>query len=123
LGNSDRAAKLFSLQENGNIYCTCSIRQQRSLACDNRLSQKFGLLNPVLFFAARIGNPTVSILEERFAKMEGGVAAVALSSGTAACFYSIANLASNGDNIVAANGLYGGTYTQFVTILPQFGTS
>lgn len=73
--------------------------------------------------AARIGNPTVSILEERFAKMEGGMAAVAVSSGTAACFYSVINLASHGDNIVTSHGLYGGTYTQFSTILPQFGTS
>jgi O-acetylhomoserine (thiol)-lyase len=54
--------------------------------------------------------------------MQGGAAAVATSSGTAACFNSVINLASHGDNIVAAGGLYGGTYTQFNNILPQFGT-
>jgi O-acetylhomoserine/O-acetylserine sulfhydrylase-like pyridoxal-dependent enzyme len=86
--------------------------------------QPFSLCGyPDLFVrTARIGNPTVSVLEERFAKLEGGMAAVAVSSGTAACFYSVINLASHGDNIVTANGLYGGTYTQFGTLLPQFGT-
>lgn len=67
-------------------------------------------------------NPTQDILEKRFAAMEGGAAALALSSGTAACFYSIINLAEHGDNFVSANNLYGGTYTQFNNILPQFGT-
>jgi O-acetylhomoserine (thiol)-lyase len=69
----------------------------------------------------RIGNPTQNILEERFAKMEGGAAALALASGTAACFYSIINLAENGDNFVSARNLYGGTFTQFNNILPKFG--
>lgn len=72
---------------------------------------------------ARIMNPTNDILEKRFAAMEGGAAALALSSGTSACFYSIINCASCGDNIVSASNLYGGTFTQFHDILPQFGTS
>lgn len=60
----------------------------------------------------RIMNPTQNILEERFTAMQGGAASLALSSGTAACFYSIINLASTGDNFVSAQNLYGGTYTQ-----------
>lgn len=66
-------------------------------------------------------NPTSDILEKRFSAMEGGAAALALSSGTSACFYSIINLASHGDNFISANNLYGGTFTQFYNILPQFG--
>jgi O-acetylhomoserine (thiol)-lyase len=68
-------------------------------------------------------NPTNDILEKRFAAMSGGAAALALSSGTAACFYSIINCASSGDSFVSAGNLYGGTFTQFHDILPQFGAS
>jgi O-acetylhomoserine (thiol)-lyase len=68
-------------------------------------------------------NPTNDVLEKRFAAMSGGAAALALSSGTAACFYSIINCASSGDNFVSAGNLYGGTFTQFHDILPQFGAS
>lgn len=53
--------------------------------------------------------------------MEGGAAALALASGTAACFYAVINLAEQGDNIVSSRNLYGGTYTQFNDILPKFG--
>lgn len=70
---------------------------------------------------SRIMNPTQDVLEKRLADLEGGAAALAVSSGTSAIFYSIINLAKAGDHIVAANNLYGGTYTQFNNILPQFG--
>ena len=70
---------------------------------------------------SRLGNPTVDALEQRITALEGGAAALALSSGTSAIFYSIINLAQSGDDIVAANNLYGGTYTQFNDILPAFG--
>lgn len=70
---------------------------------------------------SRIMNPTQDVLEQRVALLEGGAAAVALASGTAAVFYSIINLAGVGDEIVSANNLYGGTYTMFDAILPQFG--
>ncbi|AKJ64237.1 O-acetylhomoserine aminocarboxypropyltransferase/cysteine synthase family protein [Kiritimatiella glycovorans] len=70
---------------------------------------------------SRLTNPTVDVLERRLAALEGGSAAVALSSGTSAVFYSIINLAQEGDEIVASNRLYGGTYTQFHDILPRFG--
>jgi O-acetylhomoserine (thiol)-lyase len=69
----------------------------------------------------RIMNPTTDILEQRVAQLEGGAAAVAVASGTSAIFYAIITLAQAGDEIVAANNLYGGTITQFDTILPQFG--
>jgi O-acetylhomoserine (thiol)-lyase len=69
----------------------------------------------------RLMNPTQDVLEKRVAALEGGAAALALSSGTSAIFYSIINLCQAGDEFVAANNLYGGTYTQFHDILPQLG--
>ena len=69
----------------------------------------------------RIMNPTQDILEQRVAALEGGAAALALSSGTSAVYYAVINLCSAGDEIVSANNLYGGTYTMFDCILPQFG--
>ena len=69
----------------------------------------------------RLMNPTTDILEQRVAALDGGAAALALASGTSAAFYSIINLASKGDEIVSANNLYGGTYTQFNDILPSMG--
>ena len=69
----------------------------------------------------RLNNPTVAVLEERITKLEGGAASVAVASGTSAIFYAIITLAQKGDHIVAANNLYGGTYTQFEAILPGFG--
>ncbi len=68
----------------------------------------------------RLMNPTHDILEQRIAALEGGVAALALASGTAAIYYSIINICSAGDEIVSANNLYGGTYTMFENIFPQF---
>ncbi|OHD70743.1 MAG: O-acetylhomoserine aminocarboxypropyltransferase [Spirochaetes bacterium RBG_16_49_21] len=70
---------------------------------------------------SRLMNPTHEILEQRVTLLEGGAASVALASGTAAVFYSIITIAGQGDEIVSANNLYGGTYTQFDAILPQFG--
>ena len=69
----------------------------------------------------RLMNPTHDILEKRIAALEGGMAALALSSGTSAIYYSIINICSAGDEIVSASNLYGGTYTMFDNILPQFG--
>jgi len=69
----------------------------------------------------RIMNPTQDDLENRMAALEGGAAALALSSGTSAVYYAIINICSSGDEIVSANNLYGGTYTMFDAILPQFG--
>ena len=69
----------------------------------------------------RLMNPTTDILEQRVAALDGGAAALGLASGTSAAFYSIINLAQKGDEIVSANNLYGGTYTQFNDILPSMG--
>ncbi len=69
----------------------------------------------------RIMNPTHDILEQRMAALDGGAAALALASGTSAVFYSVVNLAGAGDEIVSVRNLYGGTYTMFDNILPQFG--
>jgi O-acetylhomoserine (thiol)-lyase len=69
----------------------------------------------------RLGNPTQEVLENRMASLEGGRAALALASGTSAVFYTIINMCSAGDEIVSGSNLYGGTYTMFANILPQFG--
>ena len=69
----------------------------------------------------RIMNPTQAVLEERVAGLEGGVAALALSAGSAAVTYSILNLATAGDNVVTVPQLYGGTYTLFAHTLPGMG--
>ncbi|MEJ5284854.1 MAG: O-acetylhomoserine aminocarboxypropyltransferase/cysteine synthase family protein [Brevinematales bacterium] len=69
----------------------------------------------------RFMNPTQEVLENRMAALEGGEAALALSSGTSAIFYTIINIMKEGDEFVSANNLYGGTFTMFNDILPQFG--
>jgi len=71
----------------------------------------------------RIGNPTQEVLEKRLAQLEGGAAALAVASGTAAIFYSVINLASEGGEIITLSNLYGGTYTMFDHILKDFGIS
>jgi len=90
--NSEHAANLFKLKELGNIY-------------------------------SRLTNPTNHVLESRYAQLEGGhpLSGLTTSSGTTAIFYSIINLASEGDNIVSASALYGGTFTMFNDILSKFG--
>ncbi|QKF81742.1 O-acetylhomoserine aminocarboxypropyltransferase/cysteine synthase family protein [Halarcobacter ebronensis] len=69
----------------------------------------------------RLSNPTTDVFERRFAEVEGGAAALATASGMAAIFYAIANCTKVGDNIVATDKLYGGTYNQFVHTLKRFG--
>ncbi len=69
----------------------------------------------------RLMNPTHDVLEKRVAELEGGAAALAVASGTSAVFYCVINLCAAGDEIVSANNLYGGTFTQFNDILPRFG--
>ena len=69
----------------------------------------------------RIMNPTSDVFEQRIAALEGGVAALAVSSGQAAQFLAITNLAQAGDNIVSTSLLYGGTYNQFKVTLPRLG--
>jgi O-acetylhomoserine (thiol)-lyase len=90
--DTEHAANLFALKELGNIY-------------------------------TRLMNPTTDVLEKRICLLEGAheLAGLAHSSGTAAIFNSIINLAQAGDNIVSARNLYGGSYTQFNDILPAIG--
>jgi O-acetylhomoserine (thiol)-lyase len=77
--------------------------------------QKYGLIY------SRIANPTVAALEERLASLDGGIGAVATSSGQAAEFLTFAALAGAGDHIVAGAGLYGGTITQLDVTMRRFG--
>lgn len=88
--DSAHGARLFALQEFGNIY-------------------------------SRIMNPTNDVFEKRVAALEGGVMAVATSSGQAAQMLAITTLAEAGDNIVSTSMLYGGTYNQFKVTLPRLG--
>ena len=88
--STDHAARLFSLEESGNIY-------------------------------TRIMNPTSDVFEQRMASLEGGVGALAVSSGHAAQSQAIFTLAGTGDHIVSACTLYGGTYNQFAYTLPRLG--
>jgi len=90
--DSAHAARLFSLEEMGNIY-------------------------------TRLGNPTTDVLERRLAAMEGGVGALAFSSGMAAITAAVQNIAQAGQHIVASSSLYGGTHTLFSQTLPKMGIS
>lgn len=90
--NTEHAAKLFALQELGNIY-----------------SRLMNPTNDVL-------EKRVALLEGAHE-----MAGLSLASGTSGVFYAIINLAQTGDNIVSARNLYGGTYTQFNDILPKLG--
>jgi O-acetylhomoserine (thiol)-lyase len=69
----------------------------------------------------RLQNPTHDVLEQRMAALEGGAAGLAVASGTSAIFYAIINICANGDEVVAANNLYGGTFTMLNNILPELG--
>ena len=69
----------------------------------------------------RIMNPTTQVLEERLAALEGGAAALCVSSGSSAIALAIQNIASAGDNIVVSPHLYGGTYNLFTNTLPKMG--
>ncbi|MBN1646687.1 MAG: O-acetylhomoserine aminocarboxypropyltransferase/cysteine synthase [Spirochaetales bacterium] len=69
----------------------------------------------------RLMNPTQDTLEQRLAALEGGAAALALASGTSAIFYTVINICREGDELVSASNLYGGTYTMFNNILPDLG--
>src|SRR5574344_1714165 len=69
----------------------------------------------------RLTNPTEDVFERRIAALEGGLAALAVASGAAAVSYTIENLAQNGDHIVAAKNIYGGSYNLLAHTLPQYG--
>jgi len=71
----------------------------------------------------RLTNPTQDVFEQRIAALEGGVAALAVASGAAAITYTFENLAQNGDHIVSAKNIYGGTYNLLAHTLPSYGIS
>jgi O-acetylhomoserine (thiol)-lyase len=73
------------------------------------------------YIYTRLNNPTNDVLEQRLAAMEGGVAAVATASGTAAIATTLMVILKTGDHIVASNSLYGGTYNLLANTLPRFG--
>ena len=81
---------------------------------------RFGLADAGNIYG-RLTNPTEDVFERRIAALEGGVAALAVASGAAAISYTIENLAQNGDHIVAAKNIYGGTYNLLEHTLPQYG--
>ncbi|EDO7920323.1 aminotransferase class I/II-fold pyridoxal phosphate-dependent enzyme [Campylobacter coli] len=70
---------------------------------------------------SRIGNPTSDVLGQRLANVEGGAFGIPISSGMAACFYTLVNLASSGDNVAYSNKIYGGTQTLISHTLKNFG--
>ncbi len=81
---------------------------------------RFGLADAGNIYG-RLTNPTEDVFEQRIAALEGGVAALAVASGAAAVTYTIQNLAQNGDHIVAAKNIYGGTYNLLAHTLPEYG--
>lgn len=81
---------------------------------------RFGLSDAGNIYG-RLTNPTEDVFEKRIAALEGGVAALAVASGAAAVTYTILNLAQNGDNIVSAKNIYGGSFNLFEHTLPQYG--
>ncbi|QEX17679.1 O-acetylhomoserine aminocarboxypropyltransferase [Hypericibacter terrae] len=98
------------------IYQTTSYQFQNSEHAANLFGLKeFGNIY------TRIMNPTSAVLEERVAALEGGVAALAVSSGQAASAFSIQNIAKAGDNFVASTNLYGGTWNLFANTLKEQG--
>ena len=87
--------------------------------CDHAAA-RFGLGDAGNIYG-RLTNPTEDVFEKRIAALEGGVAALAVASGAAAVTYTILNLAQNGDNIVSAKNIYGGSFNLFEHTLPQYG--
>ncbi len=73
------------------------------------------------FVYSRLGNPTVDVFEKRLACLEGGVDALAVSSGQSAATLAICNIAQHGDNIVASPAIYGGIYSLFAHVFKRFG--
>ena len=87
--------------------------------CDHAAA-RFGLSDAGNIYG-RLTNPTEDVFEKRIAALEGGVASLAVASGAAAVTYTILNLAQNGDNIVSAKNIYGGSFNLFEHTLPQYG--
>ena len=98
------------------IYMTTSYVFKDSAQAAGR----FALTEPGNIYT-RLMNPTTSVFEERMAALEGGIAALATSSGSAAIAYSVYNIARSGDHIVSSTNVYGGTYNMFNNTLREKG--
>ena len=98
------------------IYQTTSYVFENSAQAANRFNLSEGGN-----IYTRLMNPTSDVFEQRIAALEGGVGALATSSGAAAITYSVQNIAHAGDHIVSAQTIYGGTYNLFANTLPEFG--
>lgn len=98
------------------IYQTSSYVFRNS----DHAAARFGLADAGNIYG-RLTNPTEDVFERRIAALEGGVAALAVASGAAAVSYTIQNLAQNGDHIVSAKNIYGGTYNLLAHTLPRYG--
>jgi O-acetylhomoserine (thiol)-lyase len=98
------------------IYQTSSYVFRNS----DHAAARFGLADAGNIYG-RLTNPTEDVFEKRMAALEGGVAALAVASGAAAITYTIENLAQNGDHIVSAKNIYGGSYNLLAHTLPQYG--
>ncbi len=98
------------------IYQTSSYVFRNS----DHAAARFGLADAGNIYG-RLTNPTEDVFEQRIAALEGGVAALAVASGAAAITYTIENLAQNGDHIVSAKNIYGGSYNLLAHTLPQYG--
>ena len=98
------------------IYATTSYVFKDSAQAAGR----FGLSEPGNIYT-RLMNPTSDVFEKRLAALEGGAAALAVATGSAAITYAIQNIARAGDHIVSASNLYGGTYNLFANTLPEQG--
>ena len=98
------------------IYATTSYVFKDSAQAAGR----FALTEPGNIYT-RLMNPTNSVFEERMAKLEGGVGALATASGSAAITYAVQNIATVGDHIVSASNLYGGTHNLFSNTLKEQG--
>ncbi|MDD7740859.1 MAG: O-acetylhomoserine aminocarboxypropyltransferase/cysteine synthase family protein [Fusicatenibacter sp.] len=85
-------------------------------------ADRFGLRDSGNIYG-RLTNPTEDVFEQRIAALEGGVAALAVASGAAAINYTLINLAQNGDHIVSAKNIYGGSYNLLAHTLPEYGIS
>ena len=98
------------------------IYQTTSYVFDNcaQASARFALSEPGNIYG-RLTNPTQDVLEQRIAALEGGVAALAVASGAAAVTYAFLNIAHDGDHIVSANNIYGGSYNLLCNTLPNYG--
>ena len=111
-------------KKNGNGEMAVPISQTTAYAFrDSEHAANLFALKELGAIYTRLNNPTTDILEQRYAQLENGAAAIATSSGAAAIFYSVANVAEAGDNILISDKLYGGSVTLFHFTLKRFGIS